>query len=41
MLAVQWHPERMFMDGMFDAGLYRAIRERFIQEIMKARGRGE
>ena len=38
MLAVQWHPERMFMDGMSDAGLYRAIRERFIQEIVKARG---
>ena len=41
MLGVQWHPERMFMDGMSDAGLYRAIRERFIQEIVKARGRGE
>jgi putative glutamine amidotransferase len=38
MLAVQWHPERMFMEGMSDAGLYRAIRERFIQEIMKKRG---
>lgn len=37
MLAVQWHPERMFMEGMPDAGLYRAIRERFIQEIMKKR----
>lgn len=38
MLAVQWHPERMFMEGMSDAGLYRAIRERFIQEIVKAAG---
>ena len=38
MLAVQWHPERMFMEGMSDAGLYRAIRERFIQEVIKKRG---
>ncbi len=38
MLAVQWHPERMFMEGMSDSGLYRAIRERFIQEIVKKRG---
>jgi putative glutamine amidotransferase len=33
MLAVQWHPERMFASGMADAGLYRAIRDRFIGEI--------
>ena len=37
MLAVQWHPERMFMGGMSDVELYRAIRERFIQEIGKVR----
>jgi putative glutamine amidotransferase len=33
MLAVQWHPERMFAGRMADAGLYRAIRDRFIGEI--------
>jgi putative glutamine amidotransferase len=33
MLAVQWHPERMNVSGMADAGLYRAIRDRFIGEI--------
>ena len=33
MLAVQWHPERMFVNGMADVFLYRAIRDRFIKEI--------
>jgi len=33
MLAIQWHPERMSVSGMADAGLYRAIRDRFIGEI--------
>ncbi len=33
MLAVQWHPERMFIDKMRDAGLYKRIRDRFVEEI--------
>jgi len=41
MLAVQWHPERMSVSGMADAGLYRAIRDRFIGEIGAAAGIGE
>lgn len=35
LLAVQWHPERMFANGMGDIVLYRAIRDRFIDEIKK------
>ena len=33
LLAVQWHPERMFTGGMSDAFLYAAVRDRFIQAI--------
>lgn len=35
MLAVQWHPERMYVNGLADAALYRAIRDRFMEEIKK------
>jgi putative glutamine amidotransferase len=35
MLAVQWHPERMYVNGLADAFLYQAIRDRFIEEIKK------
>jgi len=35
MLAVQWHPERMFIGDMPDVAFYRAIRGKFIQEIEK------
>lgn len=33
LLGVQWHPERMFTNGLRDAAFYRAIRERLIAEI--------
>jgi putative glutamine amidotransferase len=36
MLAVQWHPERMYVNGLADAALYRAIRDRFMEEVGKA-----
>jgi len=35
MLAVQWHPERMFTNGFKDRELYMNIRNRFIEEIKK------
>jgi putative glutamine amidotransferase len=35
MLAVQWHPERMYTDKMRDAGLYKRIRDRFVEEIKR------
>ncbi|HVU58787.1 MAG TPA: gamma-glutamyl-gamma-aminobutyrate hydrolase family protein [Puia sp.] len=35
MLAVQWHPERMFTNGLPDRELYMDIRNRFIEEIKK------
>jgi putative glutamine amidotransferase len=35
MLAVQWHPERMYADELEDDFLYRLIRNRFIEEIEK------
>jgi putative glutamine amidotransferase len=35
MMAVQWHPERMFTDQLPDSFLYRKIRDRFIKEIRK------
>jgi putative glutamine amidotransferase len=35
MLAVQWHPERMFINGFRDRELYLNIRNRFIEEIKK------
>jgi putative glutamine amidotransferase len=33
MLGVQWHPERMYVEKMPDAGLYKRIRDRFVEEI--------
>ena len=35
MLAVQWHPERMYTNGLRDIALYRHIRNRFIEAIKK------
>jgi putative glutamine amidotransferase len=35
MLAVQWHPERMYVHGFRDVGFYKAVRDRFIEEIKK------
>jgi len=35
LLAVQWHPERMLANGVGDRVLYRAIRDRFIEEVKK------
>ncbi|HVU95000.1 MAG TPA: gamma-glutamyl-gamma-aminobutyrate hydrolase family protein [Puia sp.] len=35
LLAVQWHPERMFVNGVGDSVLYRAIRDRFMTEIKR------
>jgi putative glutamine amidotransferase len=33
MLAVQWHPERMYTNALADGFLYQAIRDRFISEV--------
>ncbi|HEY4110406.1 gamma-glutamyl-gamma-aminobutyrate hydrolase family protein [Puia sp.] len=33
LLAVQWHPERMFVNGVGDAGLWKAVRDRFVGEV--------
>ena len=33
LLAVQWHPERMYVNGLTDVALYGAIRDRFINAI--------
>jgi putative glutamine amidotransferase len=35
LLAVQWHPERMYRNGLADTFLYRSLRDRFIGEIKK------
>lgn len=35
MLAVQWHPERMYKHAFKDHAFYKAIRDRFIEEIKK------
>jgi putative glutamine amidotransferase len=35
LLAVQWHPERMYVNGFADGVLYRAIRDQFINAIKK------
>lgn len=35
MLAVQWHPERMHVNGFKDVGFYKSLRDRFIEEIKK------
>ena len=37
LLAVQWHPERMFTGGLADTALYKNIRERFIDEIKQSK----
>ena len=36
MIAVQWHPERMYINKMGDALLYRGIRDRFLEEVRRA-----
>ena len=36
LLAVQWHPERMFKFNLGDSGLSKGIRDRFIEEINKS-----
>jgi putative glutamine amidotransferase len=38
MLAVQWHPERMFINKFADGFLYTKIRDRFIEEVAKRGG---
>ena len=38
LLAVQWHPERMYVHGLSEALFYRAIRDKFINEIKKNHG---
>jgi putative glutamine amidotransferase len=35
LMAVQWHPERMYVNGVGDEGFYRGVRERFIDEIKR------
>jgi putative glutamine amidotransferase len=35
MLAVQWHPERMYTHGLADSFLYKEIRDRFMEEIRR------
>jgi hypothetical protein len=35
---VQWHPERMYVHGLPEASFYRAIRDKFINEIKKNHG---
>jgi putative glutamine amidotransferase len=37
LLAVQWHPERMLVNGFEDEFLYRAVRDRFVGEVRRAR----
>jgi putative glutamine amidotransferase len=37
MLAVQWHPERMFINKFADGFLYAKIRDRFVEEAAKSR----
>jgi putative glutamine amidotransferase len=35
LLAVQWHPERMYVNGLADIFLYGSIRDQFIQALKK------
>lgn len=35
LLAVQWHPERMYVNGLADKFLYAAIRHQFIKALKK------
>jgi putative glutamine amidotransferase len=37
MLGVQWHPERMYVNKMRDGGLYKRLRDRFVEEIQRAK----
>jgi putative glutamine amidotransferase len=37
MMAVQWHPERMYTNGFTDTGLYRSIRDRLVGEVRKTK----
>jgi len=37
LLAVQWHPERMLVNGFEDEFLYRAVRDRFVGEVKRSR----
>lgn len=37
LLAVQWHPERMYVNRFADVAFYRALRDRFISEMAKGR----
>jgi putative glutamine amidotransferase len=37
LLAVQWHPERMLANGFEDEFLFRAIRDRFVEEVRRIR----
>jgi putative glutamine amidotransferase len=36
MIAVQWHPERMYTNSFVDVFLYKSIRDRYIGEVRKA-----
>lgn len=38
LLAVQWHPERMYTNGFKDKAFYGALRDRFIKEIKQQHG---
>lgn len=38
LLAVQWHPERMYVNGFADAAFYKVLRDRFIKEIKGQHG---
>ncbi|HXB07855.1 MAG TPA: gamma-glutamyl-gamma-aminobutyrate hydrolase family protein [Puia sp.] len=37
LLAVQWHPERMFVNGVGDKVFWRAVRDRFVGEVGKGK----
>jgi len=39
LLAVQWHPERMLANSFEDEFLYRALRDRFVGEVIRAQTR--
>ncbi|HEY6899052.1 MAG TPA: gamma-glutamyl-gamma-aminobutyrate hydrolase family protein [Puia sp.] len=35
LMAVQWHPERMYVNNFADTFLYKAVRDQFIQAVKK------